>query len=74
MIKFIESSLVESEITKRIVTLDMPRDVSFVTFRSQTSKLDQEEVQKYVNESIKEKELIPYEFEEKQLVNTKVQV
>ena len=52
----------------------MPRDIAFVTFRSPTSKLDQEEVQKLVNESIKEKELIPYEFGEKQLVNTKVLV
>ena len=52
----------------------MPIDVGFVTFRSATSKLDQEEVQKLVNESIKEKELIPYEFGERQVVNTKVQV
>ena len=45
MIKFIESSLQETPSTDKIISLDMPPSATFVTFRSPSSRLDQEEVQ-----------------------------
>ena len=74
MINFIESSLQETPTTEKIISLDMPPQATFVTFRSSSSRLDQEEVQYLVTESIKKKELIPILAGEDKVVNTKVNV
>ena len=74
LIKCIESSLMESETTCLIESLDMPANTQIITFRSELATLNQEEIQHLALESLPQKELIslPEFLREDKLVNTNV--
>ena len=58
MIRFLETSLVETKYTKKIQSLEMPQNTSLVTFFSDKPSLPMDDVQKEVMKSLKDKKLI----------------
>ena len=73
MIKFIDSSLQETEATLKIENIQMPHDTQIVTFRSKSAILNIEEIQEEVRMSLPTKELFSF-CRDKNTVNTKVNV
>ena len=73
LIKCIESSLMDTETTCVIESLDMPNNTQMITFRSDLPTLNQEQVQHLALESVPQKELFSL-FSDKKLVSTTVRV
>ena len=71
MIKFIESSLQENCSSSKINSINMPVNTQIITFRSNSARLIQEEIQDNVSKSLPEKELINF-CSKKKLINTVV--
>ena len=72
MIKFLESSFQVSESSQKIESLDLPANISFVTFRSDTNTLNLKEIQEQVDASISDKELLS--CRRPKAKNTKIQM
>ena len=73
LIKCIESSLMETETTCVIESLDMPNNTPIITFRSDLPTLNQEQIQSLALESVPNKALISV-FGDNKLVSTQVRV